>query len=402
MFRRMNQITNASLSRFVTVLMVASWVASVARLVSGEPAQEIDSRATLWNPDLKFPAANEIPLLKDVEYRLVHEQIDDYRFLHEPRIASFGNQLFVTFSNAPRIESEPAQIMRYRSSADGGKTWSDVAALAEKIPGDNERRETACLLAHEGRLWAFVGRYAKGSRSSLGMEIFRLNEQSEQNCFEQLTSQLALPGFVPFVLPQRLENGNWIVGGHCDQVRQAAVAISKGNDLTQWRLIKIDTPSKPDYPETALLVSGKDVWAVARNRSDGPALLAVSNDFGESFTSALPTNLPMACSKPFAGTLSTGQKFLIFNAAGSPPRNVLLIAISKPGDMQLSKVWKIIDGSWGTKIRPLLNQVGDNQSTQEWAYPEAVEAEGKLQVVFSQSKRNCFIATIPLAELVNP
>ncbi len=41
------------------------------------------------------------------------------------------------------------------------------------------------------------------------------------------------------------------------------------------------------------------------------ALAAVSEDYGRTWTPARPSNLPMATSKPCAGLLSTGQRFLV-------------------------------------------------------------------------------------------
>ena len=35
----------------------------------------------------------------------------------------------------------------------------------------------------------------------------------------------------------------------------------------------------------------------------------------------------------------------------------------------------------------------------EWAYPEAIEKDGVLYVTFSQDKRHCWIARIPVASL---
>ncbi len=129
------------------------------------------------------------------------------------------------------------------------------------------------------------------------------------------------------------------------------------------------------------------------------ALLAESRDFGESFGPVRPSNLPMQNSKPFSGTLSTGQRYAIFNAAEGPRRNALLIAVTKPGELlPFRKVWKIIEGS-PAEIAPVLQRLGETQPKHEWAYPEAVEKDGMLHVVFSQNKRHCWLARIPVKSL---
>ena len=133
----------------------------------------------------------------------------------------------------------------------------------------------------------------------------------------------------------------------------------------------------------------------------------------------------MARSKPFGGTLSTGQHYLIYNAriTGLPRRNALLIAVTRPNELTpLRKVWKIIEGNQA-ELLPELKRIGEKvevnekshpEATKElpgaelpaskaeiheWAYPEAVEKDGVLYVVFSQDKRHCWLARIPVKSL---
>ncbi|MSU49325.1 MAG: hypothetical protein EXS37_09615 [Opitutus sp.] len=377
--------------------------AMVVRTAGAGPAA---GAASLWDPATPFPLGGEIQSVPGVRFKLVQAQTPAYRFLHETRLAVHGGRLFVSFSNAPKNESEPAQVIRGRTSRDGGVTWSEPAVWAGGLAG-GERYETAPMVSTEGRLYAFVGRYRLGGRSSLGMEVHRYNESTQR--FELLAESGLTPNFIPFVQPQKLANGNWIIGGHADEVSSAAVAISDGPDLTRWRVVRIRTPAGSFYPETALLIAGGDVTAVTRNdKSDRRALVAVSHDYGETFSAAVPADFPMSDSKPFAGTLSTGQRYLIFNgypnrnADGSRNRSDLLIAVTKPGEATpLRKTWRIIsDLPGGMEI--LSPEEASRPDRQSWAYPEAAEHDGTLYVVFSHNKKHGWLAAIPVESLRRP
>lgn len=361
------------------------------------------SAAPLWDETVPFPARAEIQTVPGVHYTLVQAQTPEYRFLHEPRLAVHEGALFVNFSNAPKSESEPAQVMRGRTSRDGGASWSETAVIAGGL-SDGERYETAPLLSTGGRLYAFLGRYRLGGRSSHGMEVHRYDASTQR--FAKLSEAGLTPHFIPFVQPQKLANGNWIIGGHADEVTTAAVAISDGADLTRWRVVRIRTPAGSFYPETALLIAGRHVTAVTRNdKSDRRALVAVSHDFGETFSAAAPADFPMSDGKPFAGTLSTGERYLIFNGYpdrnrdGTRNRSDLLIAVTKPGEATpLRKAWRII-----SDLPPEAKAVSPNEAArpeqQAWAYPEAVEHDGTLYVVFSHNKKHGWMAALPVESL---
>jgi hypothetical protein len=93
-----------------------------------------------------------------------------------------------------------------------------------------------------------------------------------------------------------------------------------------------------------------------------------------------PSNLPMTTSKPYAGTLSSGQRYLVCTttADSGKRRSPLTIALSRPGEETFSKVFV---------IRHALFPEGPGESHQGAAlsYPYAVEHEGKLYVGYSNS-----------------
>ncbi len=351
----------------------------------------------LWDSSCAFPPG-DAKVVPGTRYSLVHRQTPDFEFLHEPRLTHDGGLIRVNFSNAPRRESEPAQVMRGRRSADGGRTWSPVEVVAGGFADGRRRHETAPLLTREDGVWALVGRYDFGSKNALGMEVWR--EHPATGLFAPVSDGIAVPDFIPFVAPQRLRDGCWIVGGHYRKVTRAAVAISDGPDLLRWRVVPLQQDTHPGYPETALAVSGDDVLAVVRPPSGhaSTALAAISRDGGRNFSPLLPTALPMDDSKPFAGTLSNGRAYLIWNH-GHPRRDQMWISVTEPGQLHpFGRIWRLVGGHVSA-LPTDLAEIGGPAHFHEWAYPEAVEHDGHLHVVFSLDKRHCYMATIPVSAL---
>jgi len=48
-----------------------------------------------------------------------------------------------------------------------------------------------------------------------------------------------------------------------------------------------------------------------------------------------------------------------------------------------------------------LAAIGEPGLLHAWAYPEAVEHDDELHIAFSMNKRHCWLASIPIASLVN-
>jgi hypothetical protein len=96
----------------------------------------------------------------------------------------------------------------------------------------------------------------------------------------------------------------------------------------------------------------------------------------------------------YAGTLSNSQRFLVANfpAAGFPDRHTLVIAVGRPKEPTLRKIYRLRFGP------PALDFPGFAKSPQ-WSYPYAHEYAGNLYVVYSIGKEKCGLSIIPLASL---
>jgi hypothetical protein len=113
-----------------------------------------------------------------------------------------------------------------------------------------------------------------------------------------------------------------------------------------------------------------------------------SDDYGHTWNGPLANNLPAADSKLYAGTLSSGQRYLIWNWPDAKFRNTLAIAVSRPGSLLLDSVWRIRHG-WDASLR----------CGPEWSYPCAVEHAGNLFVVYTSEKKHSVMTVIGITAL---
>ena len=183
-----------------------------------------------------------------------------------------------------------------------------------------------------------------------------------------------------------MDDGNWIMSGarvskgYGFSGDPPAVAISHGDDFTKWDLVvlPLDRRLRSVWGESTVIVKGSHITNISRYGGKALALIATSDDFGRTWSPALPSNLPMATSKPYAGTLSTGQRYLVCTTTADTggKRSPLTIAVSKPGESVFSKVFV---------IRRSIFPEGPGVSSEraDFSYPYAIEHDGKLYVGYT-------------------
>ena len=149
------------------------------------------------------------------------------------------------------------------------------------------------------------------------------------------------------------------------------------------------------WGESTVIVEGKRIINISRYGAKALALVSFSEDFGRTWTPSTPSNLPMATSKPYAGILSTGQRFLVCTTTADTggKRSPLTIAVSKPGESVFSKVFVI-----RRSVFPEGPGVSDPKA--DFSYPYAIEHEGKLYIGYTHKSHAANeLAVIPVRSL---
>ena len=297
--------------------------------------------------------------------------------------------LYANWANSPVNENGPQETLQGRRSKDGGVTWSELEVIGPGFEGP-ERHSHGILFAHQGELWTICSRFGVGKTGrrfpGLQAEAFVLDEQTDR----WKSRGIVMKNCWPYDEPVRMPNGNYITGGQ-DKDGLPVVAISRGDDLTQWDsvLIPFDRRLKPSFAETTVWSEGDRVIAVIRGGGE-IAWVATSDDYGRTWAKAGPSNLPMPRAKAYLGKLSSGQLYLLSNLGN---RDTLVISVSEPGEQTMSRMWRVRHGK---SIPP---RFSGNAKGKQWSYPYGYEHDGKLYVVYSIGKEDCGLSVLSVKSL---
>ena len=381
-----------------------------------------DRHFVLWDADKPVPSSAEASLLEDVEFVVVKRrepQVDGYNWLHGAAIVRHKGMLYVSFGHNQGSENTASEVANGCKSTDGGKTWGEVFAIDD---GDEPDLAVShgVFLSHDGALWAFHGAFY-GRMEKVHTRAYLLDERTGK---WEPKGVVAEDGFWPLQEPQKMDDGNWLMAGvsvgngYGGSDDPAAVAISRGDDLTQWVVVRIPKPEDMEmWGESTVIVergascrpanSDREkavkkctprIVCIARYRRP-IALVAVSEDCGRTWTEIRESNLPMAASKPYAGVLSTGQRYLVCTTTSDAGnrRSPLTIAVSRPGEEVFSKIYRIRDA--------VHDGPGESTPTARLSYPYAAEYDGKLYVIYSNdggrggNRNSCELAIVPIGKL---
>lgn len=360
----------------------------------------------LWDERQTLLSAEDIPELDGVDFHVIKkwdQNKDGYTFLHGVNLGWHQGKLYASIGHNKGAENTVTEEAQYCVSNDRGKTWSKLQGI-----DSGEELELAIshgvFLSHNNKLWAFHGAYYR-KMEKVHTRAYSLDENTGQ----WIKHGVVIPnGFWPMNQPVQMNDGNWIMPGFMagpysnSKVFPAAVAISRGDDFKRWECVQISTSPSINrmWGESSIWTDGKRVFNIARYGGQAAALVAVSDDYGLTWTASQISNLPMATSKPASGTLSSGERYLIGTTAkgNGIKRSPLTITISRPGENMFSRVFV---------IRRSLHddEPGESAENLSLAYPCAVEHEGYLYIGYSNNGgrrgnlNSAELAVIPIESL---
>jgi len=368
-------------------------ISSGCHLFAAEPAM-------LWDPAVPLPTRAAAPVLDDVAFHVIKKQrpdVDGCNWTLGVGLVWHKDKLYASYGFNTGNENTASEEAHVRVSEDGGKTWGTPVVI--DAGEGNLGVSHGVFLSHDGRLRAFMGSFYDRFQKT-HTRAYVLDEATGEWKPEGVVVE---NGFWPMQEPQKMADGNWIMAG-CRVANGygvvghlPAVAISNGDDFAKWDLVVIEAaPNLGNiWGESTVIVDGNRVTNIARYGAKPVALVSTSDDFGRTWTPASPSNLPMTTSKPYAGTLSTGQRFLACTttADSGGRRSPLTIAVSKPGQPLLSKVF-VVRHSVSDK------SPGVSDPRAEFSYPYAVEHDGKLYVGYTHKSHIANeLAVIPITAL---
>ncbi len=356
----------------------------------------------VWDPQVPFPSHEVMEDLDVVTHVSVAKAREgEYLYLHEATIQWHKDRFYMAFANhRTRETGDYNEVVRGCTSFDGIH-WSEPELWAEKVPEGMTSNNHPLLFSHQGKLYGFF--VCWDQTHTPHTEIFILNE--ETGAWEHQPGG-GIPAFLPFCTPQKMEDGNWIISGENIWL-DAAVIISHGDDLTKWDFVKVprrDEDVRVYFPESAVIdQGGGHLVLMCRNyngthpkmKFEQPFRCPVSPtsesfDYGRTWSNMTLSNFPIADSQPFAGKLSNGQRYFLFNSL-EEGRALLGIAVTGKNGGLFKKVFKVRHNRF-PRVRLFENSKG---GTTEWSYPNAFEHNGNLYIAYTHGKEDCTLSIIP-------
>lgn len=393
------------------IVLMALCAFSVSGHLKAQVSKENDFEIyKLWTGG-KMPIIKELPKLKHVKFQTIKHyepNKDGYRFLHGVAIAYYRHHWVASFGHNKGPENtgtEEAQSLFSKT----GRSWKHLKTIQN--PPGNQAVSHGVLLTYQDTLWSFNGSFERVMKKMKTTAYFW-----DLNTKQWMQRGVVAESFWPLQEPRQMNNGQWVMAGAYfgSDGTIPAVAICEDQNFLSWQVHSVPT-TVDVWGECGVIIDGSDLLLISRSSMSTPkfkglshplAWVSFSKDYGQSWSTLQPTNLPMAGSKPYPGVLSNGQRYLIgtTTADSKNQRRPLTIAVSKPHEKTFSKIYCI-------RKAVLKGENVESGPNVSLAYPYSVERNGKLWVVYSNSggrsgeKRSTWnnnsaeLAIIPIKEL---
>lgn len=353
----------------------------------------------IWKENIKYPSQNEMLPPKGMEHFLAHDgQEDILPFLLDVAVTVHKGRIYVAWYNSTDAEICGTSLIRGRYSDDEGKNWSEPFVIAGSFEAQGHHYVPITFFPVGDQLYALITQMS-GKNITTALDLYRMDENDSTRWSK--VSQIA-GGFITNAPPQRLDNGNWVVGGWTpmknDTPAFPVVLISQGDEIEkEWRCVFLYDPIAPNAvrircSEISFHADGPELTAYIRN-DEGPSYVFESKTYGETWSEPMFNPMTMTGAKIFAGKLSNGKRYLIYNEErGYFIRTLLVIAVADAGERAFNRVYRLFD-----KVDP---EIGRGST---WLYPCSCEYNGYLYIGCTLQEpdnvRSAAIAKIPIDSL---
>ena len=368
--------------------MAAAWL-------PGALFAEDGNSTVLWTGPEPFPVVDDIELIRQdlVRYQQIHTAAKPITFAIGAALIHFNGIWHASWAANPDgvAENLGAEFVTERISSDNALTWSEVQTLAPQLEGEPFHSH-GTFLVHDKKLYFF----AKLGPFTGPTKVFELG--AEGKSWKDLgLATIDGATFWPMDEPQRMGNGQWIMGGlGGESGKFPAVAMASDDNILKWEVKELPIGEFKGFGETTVITKGDEVLAISRNGAKKTPMVCRSTDAGVTWQGPLAANMAMVPAKPYAGRLRDGRPFLICNVPaekGAPKRSRLCLLLGAPKAMTFDRVWLLRPGD------PPAARFSGPQHNAQWAYPYAHEHNGALYVAHHNAKEDIELIVVPLDAL---
>lgn len=350
------------------------------------------SSAPGFKPMLKDRSAplnvTALPIVPSDLYEIV--AVSDVQELNQnPQIAFYDGLFIATWVWSAGSETAATQGM-FSTSADG-MTWSPRQSYTG-VPPSGFRYSTNGLWLRNGELWALYYFTEINPDPVEGEEYYgpslKLMGRLWQNG-QWGTEQEVLTDCMLDYAPIQLPDGNWLGSGRNHKFETQFIL----GDLGNWERVIVPSPAGVLLNEaTVLSINPRLISYEYRNEDEmNPRVLlrSFSYDGGRTVSTPMKTNFPDAQSRRAVMRLSDGRYVLSSNASQEMGRQVLMLSVSDDG-LEYDRVYVLRNNP-----EPA-NFTGTGYWSFGFNYPQLLEKDGYLWVIYSQNKEDIQISRVSL------
>ena len=347
-----------------------------------------------------------LPRLEAHTRRLFTASADTYDYSHHASLGVRGGLLYAFWSNGRGGEDRSGQVQRW-SVRDEGGIWRTphLLARAPMNPRLNPQTTTAInggTASEASVLTSFYSEYkgrpadGAGGDGKWSLLVLTGSQRYDPERDTWTHRGVVLEDFLLNEGPRRTVTGRWIMTGE-DHVGRTRIAYSDADDPAEpsWQVVEVSKGAGTRYKNEVSWLQRPNGALVLFMRDDGGSRriwFSESDDDGMTWSTPCPTNMPDATSKCCAGRLSNGTYYLISNPCPDGSRIPLTIALSKDG-ATFDRLAILREKATAPRLPGRFKGAG-------YQYPNAVELNGELHVIYSRNKEDVEVLSVKLSELM--
>ncbi len=322
------------------------------------------------------------------------------KFCNGVVLAEFNGKLYCQWQSSEKDEDAADTKVVYSVSEDGGKTWGEPMVLAKTIP--NGYRSSGGWWTDGKQLVAYINEWPDKIKPRGGRTLFTVTKDGKKwSALKPVMMKNGKPLEGIFEQdPHALSDGRIICAAHFQPgLFISPIYTDDPTGTKGWVRAKFNSTDAKSGTSVEMEPSwfcnsdGNPVMIFRDQQSSFLKLAAISTDRGETWTEAVPTNMPDARTKQSAGNLPDGTAFLAGNPVDNKLRSPLAITLSADG--------KTFDRAFllrNTNSDPEVVYAG-KAKRKGFHYPKSLVSNGWLYVAYTTNKELVEITRIPLKSL---